>query len=179
MDAFLPEQRYDVTHIVDTNVILVANGRHPGVTAACVAACQHWLVRIMDEGRIALDDGFALLGEYQHKADAQRGDGVGDAFLRWALHHRDDAARCDRIALLPHAVRRYAAFPDDPDLSDFDAADRMFVALARTHPEQPDILQAADSKWLDWAPALARHGVRVRFLCEADTHRFHQHKFGH
>ncbi|NBD20170.1 hypothetical protein GTZ97_05730 [Aquabacterium fontiphilum] len=179
MDAFLPEQCYDVTHIVDTNVILVANGRHPGVTSACEAACRDWLTRIMEAGRIALDDGFALLGEYQHKADAQRGRGVGDAFVRWALRHRDDDARCDRIALAPHPVRGYAAFPEDPALADFDVADRMFVALARSHPERPDILQAADSKWLDWAPALARQGVRVRFLCEVDTQRFHQHKFGH
>ena len=167
-----------VTYVVDTNVILVANGQHSDVSPACVAACQDWLQRLMAEGRVALDDDYAIVGEYQHKTHASDGQGVGDAFVRWVLHHVDDAARCDLVHLDPDAQRGFISFPVDGDLTHFDDADRKFVAVAHAHPERPPILQAADSKWLDWAPHLADHGVQTRFLCCADVQEFHSHKFG-
>ena len=166
------------TYVVDTNVILVANGQHPGVTTACVTACQQWLSWVMAEGRIALDSDFAIVREYQHKTHASDGQGLGDAFLRWVLHHLDDSARCDLVPLVPDEARGYTAFPPDAHLAAFDRSDRKFVAVARTHPERPTILQAADSKWLDWSPYLAEHEVSIRFLCSPELHLFHRHKFG-
>ena len=166
------------TYVVDTNVILVANGQHPDVSAECVAACQEWLMRIMAEGRVALDDDYAIVGEYQNKAHVSTGEGVGDVFVRWVLQHVDNAARCDLVHLVPDAQRGYASFPVNPGLIRFDDADRKFVAVAHAHPEKPPILQAADSKWLDWAPHLAEHGVQICFLCHADIQEFHSQKFG-
>ncbi|HYR26024.1 MAG TPA: hypothetical protein VEQ09_09345 [Aquabacterium sp.] len=173
-----PSSLDPVTYVVDTNVLLVANGQHPAVTAACVQACQTWLARLMAEGRIALDNDFAIVREYQHKTHASDGSGVGDAFLRWVLHHIDDPARCDIVPIAPDEKLGYAGFPDDARLTAFDASDRKFVAVARAHPESPPILQAADSKWLDWSSQLADHGVQVRFLCTPDLQTFHRHKFG-
>jgi hypothetical protein len=166
------------TYIVDTNVILVANGQHPDVSPDCVARCRRWLATLMRTGRIALDAGFEIVREYEHKTHVDHGQGDGDVFVRWVLHQMDNPARCDLIPLVPDAVRGYVEFPDDAALHAFDASDRKFVALARAHPESPVILQAADCKWLDWQPALARHGVGVQFLCDADLHQFHVHKFG-
>ncbi len=168
-----------VTYVVDTNVLLVANGQHPDVSLACVMTCREWLTRIMAEGRVALDDAYAIVNEYQHKTHASDGQGVGDAFVRWVLHHHDDAARCDLIHLDPHVQRGFLSFPVDVDLNHFDDSDRKFVAVAHAHPERPPILQAADSKWLDWAPHLGEHGVQIRFLCCEDVQEFHVHKFGH
>lgn len=64
------------------------------------------------------------------------------------------------------------------ELINFDAPDRKFVAVSAAHPDRPPIAQAADSKWLDWAPALQRHGIQVEFLCLVDIQRFHDKKFG-
>jgi hypothetical protein len=166
------------TYVVDTNVILVANGQHAEVTGASRQRCVRWLEGLMAWGRIALDDGFEILREYQHKTHAGAGQGAGDAFVRWVLHHVDDPARCDVVRITPDGGRGYTAFPADSRLSGFDPSDRKFVAVARSHPESPTILQASDSKWLDWAAPLAEHGVRVRFLCEEELQHFHQHKFG-
>lgn len=170
---------HPVTYVVDTNVLLVANGQHPDVSPACVMTCREWLTRLMAEGRVALDDAYAIVNEYQHKTHASDGQGVGDAFVRWVLHHHDDAARCDLIHLDPHVQRGFLSFPVDVDLNHFDDSDRKFVAVAHAHPERPPILQAADSKWLDWAPHLGEHGVQIRFLCCEDVQEFHVHKFGH
>jgi len=164
--------------VVDTNVILVANGQHPGVSAACVQTCQAWLDAIMAHGRIVLDEGFAILHEYRHKTDPQAGQGAGDAFVRWALHHVHDASRCELVVLQPEPVWGFEHFPHDERLWGFDPADRKFIAVARTHPAHPLILQAADSKWVDWAPCLSEFGVVVHFLCDCEVHQFHLHKFG-
>ena len=173
-----PEGPRAATYVVDTNVLLVANGQHPGVSADCAMRCAHWLEGLMATGRVAVDEDHEILREYRHKTHASDGKGVGDAFLRWVLHRLDDPARCDLVKLAPHPERGFDAFPDDPLLADFDRADRKFVAVARAHPEHPVILQASDSKWLDWSPALALNGVRVQFLCDPDLHAFHVHKFG-
>ena len=82
------------------------------------------------------------------------------------------------MTLLGHNERGFESFPDDTDLANFDATDRKFVAVSGAHPDKPSIAQATDSKWLDWAPALKRHGIEVSFLCKADIQGFHDNKFG-
>lgn len=166
------------TWIVDTNVILVANGQHEQVDVASRAACAKWLQAIMATGRVALDDAHAILGEYEHKTHASDGQGAGDVFLRWLLHEQDNPARVDKIALA-RSADQYADFPSDERLSHFDWSDRKFVALCVAHPEHPTILQATDSKWLDWAPALRDHGIGVQFICMDTIAAFHDHKHGH
>ena len=37
----------------------------------------------------------------------------------------------------------------------------------------PPILQAVDSKWLDFRDAFRRNGVVVEFICEDDIQRLH------
>lgn len=164
------------TQIVDTNVILVANGAHPDVSPKCVSDCAVALYAIKRQGRVAIDDAFEILREYMNNTNAVRGKGVGDAFVKWLLQVKPNPLRCDQIALQPHATKGFERFPDDPELAHFDPSDRKFIALACAHPKHPPILEATDSKWLDWAPALNRHAVEVVFVCEDDIRRFQQRK---
>lgn len=164
--------------VVDTNVILAANGQHSEVSPGCVINCILTLQSIMKSGKLALDDRFRILEEYQHRTDHKKGKGPGDAFVKWALHNNRNPQNVDQVALQEHDERGFESFPDDPDLTNFDAPDRKFVAVSGAHPGKPIIAQAADSKWLDWAPALQRHGIEVEFLCPADIQRFHEKKFG-
>lgn len=164
--------------VVDTNVVLVANGQHPDVSPECVKSCVLALQSLMRSGKLALDDGFLILREYQNKTQPKKGNRPGDAFVKWALNNRCNARWVDQVALREHHGRGFESFPDDADLANFDAPDRKFVAVAGAHPDRPPIAQAADSKWLDWALALHRHGIAVDFLCQADIQRFHENKFG-
>lgn len=162
--------------VVDTNVVLVANGQHPDVSPACAATCAQKLQAVMKNGKLALDDGFRILQEYQKKTTPKAGNRPGDAFVKWALQNNANPRRVDRVELQDHATRTFASFPDDPGLANFDPPDRKFVAVAGAHPEKPPILQAADSKWLGWAGALACHGITVEFLCLNDIARFQANK---
>lgn len=165
-----------MTVVVDTNVVLVANGQHADVSGDCVSACAKRLESIMAGGRLVLDQAFEILCEYQHKTTPKQGNRPGDAFLKWVLRNNANPAKCDRVETRPHRHRGYESFPDDARLAAFDPPDRKFVAVSAAHPEKPPILQAADSKWLGWAPALEDHGIRVDFLCPADIRKFQANK---
>lgn len=165
-------------NVVDTNVILVSNSKHSDVSDDCVSECAQRLQNIMTSGKIVLDESFRILNEYLRKTEPKTGNSPGDAFVKWALQNHANPQRVDIVYLTDHSTRGYESFPDDPELVNFDSADRKFVAVANIHSEKPPILQAADSKWLDWAQPLSRHGLSVKFICEHDIARFHAKKFG-
>jgi hypothetical protein len=166
------------TKIIDTNVILVANGQHHDVSPSCRAECALALQTIMQKGRFAIDDKFLILSEYQNKTQPKIGNRPGDAFVKWALQNNANKAKCDRVPLKQDSGRGFESFPDDSKLNKFDEPDRKFVAVSASHAEHPPIVEAADSKWLDWAPTLQKYGIEVEFICKTDIERFHRNKFG-
>jgi len=165
-----------MTVVVDTNVILIANRQHADVSDGCVASCSKQLQQVMVDGQIAIDDGHRILQEYGRKTSARHGKGAGDVFVKWVLNNRANPCRCSQIRIMEHPKRGFDSFPEDPRLNAFDPPDRKFVAVARAHPKKPRILQAADSKWLDWEPTLREHGVVVEFVCPDDITRFAEKK---
>ncbi len=167
-----------MTAIVDTNVILVANGQHHDVSHECVRVCASRLLSISRVGRVAIDDGYRILSEYQNKTSPNVGKRPGDAFVKWLLRNNANPLRCDQVRLLVEADRGFESFPTDERLCNFDPPDRKFVAVAMAHADTPPILQAADSKWLEWEPTLRAHGIRVEFLCCTDIKRFDDKKKG-
>lgn len=167
-----------MTTIVDTNVILVANHQHDEISPQCVASCALKLQEIIKSGKVALDDDYLILNEYQNKTTPKTGNRPGDAFLKWLLRNYANPDKCELVPITEHEHKGFAEFPDDERLADLDPSDRKFVAVSAAHPTHPPIYQAADSKWLDWSKALQDHGINVTFLCLDDIQRFHDNKFG-
>ncbi len=166
------------TWILDTNVILVAGGQHHDVSDACVVACIQRLEAIMKHGRLALDSGYEIVGEYLNRNKPNHGKTPGDVFAKWVLRNRCNDKRCDLVDIPKDSTGAYVSFPRHPALMNFDPPDKKFVAVAASHPDKPTILEAADSKWLDWEAALKLHGINVEFICMADLKKFHTKKFG-
>lgn len=163
--------------VIDTNVLLVANGQHSDVSADCVIECVRRLQAVQQGGVAVIDDGYRILGEYLHKTSVNPPKGVGDVFLKWLLREAGNAVRVEQVSLTETAADRFAEFPDPVLEPHFDAPDRKFAAVAHAHPGKPPVWQAADCKWLDWWPALRAQGVEVEFLCPADACRFYGKKF--
>jgi hypothetical protein len=163
--------------VIDTNVLLVANGSHENVSLACQAECVRRLLAQQQSGVTVIDDAYAILLEYQNKTKPNQPKGAGDAFLKWLLQNQGNAARVHRVTITETAPDTYREFPDAALQPQFDAADRKFAAVAYAHPERPPVLQAADCKWLDWWPALQKKGVNVAFLCPDDVCRTYRKKF--
>jgi len=158
--------------VIDTNVLHVAEGMHGETSAECGLACSQRLLEIKNTGTVVIDDGFRALGEYQRKFDLKRHRGAGAAFLKWLLQNKANPKRVVRVSLTETAEDCFAEFPDSQLEAAFDRSDRKFPAIANAHPAKPPILQAVDSKWLHWWPALAKSGIRVEFLCPDDICRF-------
>lgn len=164
--------------VIDTNVLLVANGQHADVSPECVTECVTRLLFLQQDGVAVIDDAFRILGEYQNKTRLNPPKGVGDVFLKWLLRQAgENSARVEQVTLTDTANDCYLEFPDPALELQFDAPDRKFVAVANAHPDKPVIWQAADCKWLDWWPALKAKGVEVEFLCPDDACAFYVKKF--
>jgi hypothetical protein len=163
--------------VVDTNVLLVANGQHPDISPECVISCAKRLERLKRDKIFVVDDGYEIVREYQNKTQPRTGKGPGDAFLKWALQNLGNPSRCHRVTLNETHPSMYAQFPDPVLQPHFDPPDRKFAAVANAHPDKPPILQAADCKWLNWKSPLAAAGISVDFVCPEDVCRFYRHKF--
>lgn len=162
--------------VVDTNVLIVANQSHGGVSPQCIIACVEALELIRKHGQIVLDDGYEILREYSQKTDPKTGNRVGDAFLKWLYQNIGNASHVHQVSILRHRDRGYAEFPEHHALTKFDHSDRKFIAVSIAHPKRPPVLQATDSKWMDFSDRLLEHGVVVQFLCQEDVAKFRRRK---
>jgi hypothetical protein len=165
-----------VKAVIDTNVLLVANGQHGDVSEDCVSECVKRLVAMQKLGVVVIDDGFRILSEYQNKTRLNPPKGAGDVFLKWLLRNAG-GPQVEQVTLNETAADCFAEFPDPALEPTFDAPDRKFAAVAHAHPEKPVIWQAADCKWLDWWTSLNARGVNVDFLCPDDACTFYKKKF--
>jgi hypothetical protein len=151
--------------VIDTNVIVFTNGKSPQASLSCVTSCIEQLRRLVQQGRIILDDSWLILREYQHNLNQAGQPGFGDAFLRWALENRTNPNACE-IYPLEKDVQgdaRFAAFPQDARLAGFDPADEKFAALAAV--SNAPVWNAVDLGWWEYREALEHHDIRVEFLC--------------
>jgi len=166
-----------VRAIVDTNVLLVANGSHGDVSDACMEKCIERLVYQKERGITVIDDCFHILREYQNKTHPNQPKGVGDVFLKWLLQNQRNPAHVEQVTITEVEENRFSEFPDAELEGRFDPPDRKFAAVSNAHPQKPPILQAADCKWLDWWETLGNHGIAVDFLCADDACQFYVAKF--
>jgi hypothetical protein len=163
--------------VVDTNVILVANGSHDHASPDCVVVCIDRLESLMKNGRVVIDDAYRILGEYQNKTSPMKNKGPGDVFVRWLLRNNANTRHVEQVALTGPTEDVFNEFPDAALQDRIDPPDRKFLATAAAHPRRPFVWQATDSKWLDWRQPLKVAGVSVEFLCPDDVCRFYAKKF--
>lgn len=163
--------------VIDTNVLLVANGNHADVSDECRIACINKLLVCRTSGIIVIDAGFLILQEYLKRTFPNQPKGVGDEFLKWLLQNKSNRQRVHIVHINEFEKDFFVEFSDKDLQSEFDTSDRKFVAVAIAHHKKPPILQATDSKWLNWSRRLKKLGVVVEFVCLADAKRFYAEKF--
>lgn len=157
-----------MTVVVDTNVIVVANGKSEQASATCVLTCIERLQQIRDgDVKLVLDDGRRILNEYMRNLHTG-GIEFGDRFLRDLLTNIDKMCDFVSITNVDGLENVFLEFPSDHALIDFDPADRKFIAVALTHSDIPPILQAVDSEWWNYRDTLKQNGVIIDFVCEDD-----------
>ena len=165
--------------VIDTNVLLVADGKSPQMSDACQIECVTRLERVKATEQVVLDDAWIILGEYHNKLSPNQSPTYGSAFLKWLHQVQAVAKHVSLVTITPlnSAKTLFAEFPADKELEQkFDPADRKFVAASNAHPDKPPILQSADSKWLGWEDQLKQHGIKVEVLCRDELKAIQKRK---
>lgn len=168
--------------LIDTGVILTADGKQSDVGSAGLQACVRKLQHVCLEGGLVLDSGDRIFKEYLNKTRPWNPQTVGEQFVKWVNDHRMRPTRCDRIDITPkdEDPEDFDEFPDDERLNTFERADRKFVAVAHAHPAKPAISVAIDTDY--YRPlhrtAFADQGITIDYLCEDDLKRVHERKYG-
>ena len=165
--------------IIDTNVLVVANGKAaaPQATKKCVILCRARLAEILrGSEKILFDDKKRIIQEYKNNLNA-KGRGFGDRFwqelVRRMYRYEENE---EKVTIIPITPLRgngtdFEEFPnDDASLKNFHKKDRKFVAVALAYQhdsgQEAPILKAEDSGWEEFRDALAAHGVQVDSICE-------------
>ena len=159
--------------VIDTNVLIVANGEAGHASLDCLSHC----ITALEGARrqlIVIDDGFRIFSEYKHQVNPSGQPGVGDAFLLWLLQNWANPTRCETVPLTPNSRNSFDEFPDDPDLAAFDPSDHKFVAVANASINTPEILNAVDSDWWHFRHILERNGIVIRFICPDQEAKWEQ-----
>jgi len=152
--------------VIDTNVGVVANGKHEKAGNDCISTAIDALSNARRE-LILIDDGQRILGEYRQQLSHSGQPGPGDAFFKWLWDNQGNSKHCLRITITPlsGSDTDFREFPRDRKLSGFDPSDRKFVAVALGSGTAPEILNASDTDWWKFRHPLENNGIRVRFLC--------------
>lgn len=147
--------------VVDTNVLVVANGEYAKAGDQCLLEAQRFLRDVQARESLVLDDAWRILGEYRGRVERADPDGVGRHFFKWA-------ARAGRhlVTITCHPDRGFVEFPSDPALETFDPSDRKFVAVTiKSGTDRTELVNAVDSDYREHERALREAGVAVRELC--------------
>ena len=153
--------------VIDTNVLVSANGKSDHAGLDCQMTCINALEEVIKRKKVAIDTASQIIDEYRLHASHSGQPSVGDAFFKWLWLNQGNPRHCEQAPITPRPsdYRDFEEFPDDPVFSGFDRADRKFVAVARASQSHPKILNATDSDWWDFRAELKRIGVKIDFLC--------------
>lgn len=166
-----------MTYVIDTNVALVVRfgEQHP---PELVDACEERLERILEERLpVVTDSDGEIVSEYLNKLNRSGQPSLGDRFAAYVHDYRFawDASMRPEIAPHPTEPNTYGALGGDD--AEIDPSDRKFVAAAKV--AGVPVVEATDTKWLNWGPVLRRHSVEVVFAHEASIREAYRVKFGH
>lgn len=148
--------------VVDTNVLVVANGWDTHVEASCQLRCVDELARISREEVVCVDDKSLIMGEYERRTNQKGQAGPGTVFFKQIWQKMGDSNR----------VRVVPVEPRDTEGRDFSdpilppnnlKKDAKFLAVAVKADAL--IVNASDSDWDEHRELTDRLDVGIRQLC--------------
>ncbi len=148
--------------VVDTNVLIAANGKSQQADSECVLACiEALLTATKGKQSILLDASDLIMGEYRRRCSYSGAPGVGDMFFKFLHDHQWSETSIIRIQIqeTSDADGGFANLPPN----NFDRNDRKFLAVAEAGDGQ--VVNATDKHWPEHADFIASLGVRVCELC--------------
>ena len=148
--------------VVDTNVLVAANGRDTHVEVSCQLRCVDELAKLSREGVVCVDDKGLIMGEYERRTGHMGQAKPGTVFCKHVWRKMGDSSRVRLIPVDPQdAEGRDFSDPELP--SNNLKKDAKFLAVALK--ADAVIVNAADSDWAEHRELTDQLGVDVRQLC--------------
>lgn len=148
--------------VVDTNVLVAANGGDTHVDEACQLTCVDELARLVRERVVCVDNRGLIMREYGRRTTRPGQAGPGTVFYKQIWQKMGD----------PRRVRLISVEPRDDEGRDFSdpvlpannlKKDAKFLAVAVK--ADAAIVNAADSDWHEHRELTDQLKVHVRQLC--------------
>lgn len=149
--------------VIDTNVLVAANGIGTHADTRCQLACAQRLQETQDNEVLVLDLQWRILREYQRKIGDGTPNSPAKRFFVWASQTTPRLG----VPLTHHATRTFVEFPTSDGLRDFDQDDRMFVAAAAVASQSAPtrLANALDNDYAEHQTTLQEVGIQVDELC--------------
>jgi hypothetical protein len=140
--------------------------------------CMEYIKQFTEnpDSKLVIDQDHEILKEYYNRIPENTG--AGKMFLKWLNAYIWRIDSDDFVKIEKDSSGNYVMFPLESRTEEFDLSDRKFVALSRTHEENPPIIEAADSKWLGFKEVFAEYGVHIEFLNLSYAARMYERKVG-
>ena len=148
--------------VVDTNVLVVANGNNKQADPECELACIEMLEGATSGKQIVLLDASNLImDEYEGYCSYSGEPGVGDMFFKFLHDHQYSAKNVIRVSIqkTSDADGGFANLPPN----NFDRDDRKFLAVAEVGDGR--VVNTTDSDWSEHDAFINSIGVQVLELC--------------
>ena len=149
------------TNVVDTNVLVSANGRCTHADLECQLACAIAIEGIRSNEVVALDSTRLILAEYAGLCNHSGQPGVGDVFFKYVFDNQytNERVRLFAIEEVDDPERGFRELPQNT----LDRSDRKFLAVAIV--ANAIIINATDSDWFEEQDLIDSLSVEVRQLC--------------
>ncbi|MFC4589796.1 hypothetical protein [Sphaerisporangium corydalis] len=154
---------YPARAVVDSNVLIVANGKSSHSSTECVIAATEFLSYGEKNAVIVLDSSWLIFDEYRKYCSFRGQPGAGDRFFLHLHQTQADPRRVQKVEIHQKEDGSFAEVPDM--LSGFDRSDHKFVATVIADRRQSVIVNSSDSDWREAAEKLAKCEIEVIELC--------------
>ena len=153
--------------VIDTNVLIAANGRKTHANLKCQLACIEALENIRSNTVVILDNRSLILTEYSKYCHYKGQPSVGDKFFKYIHDNQSVTDKCLIVPITPtdQTESNFLEFPKHPDLNNFDLSDRKFVAVTKASLKNPPIYNATDSDWNEVQEVFKVCNITIIQLC--------------
>ena len=156
-----PTDVIDTNVVVDTNVLIVANGKSEQASIDCELSCLD-LLEHPPSLAVVLDETSLIMNEYERHCSYQGAPGVGDMFFKY-LHDNqynpDNNIELVEIRPIDNESRSFEQLPPN----NFDPSDRKLLATAVV--ANASVVNATDSDWQEQQELMQQLNVTVHQLC--------------
>lgn len=149
--------------VVDTNVLIVANGKADHASDRCVIGAVDFLEHARSDSVVVLDSLGLISDEYQRYCSYRGQPGVGDYFFLH-LHRMQGTRHVHLVDISPDGDGSYLEVPSA--LRGFDPSDQKFIAAVVADDYRSTIVNCVDSDWREAEDALLEAKILVHQVCE-------------